>query len=149
MQSKTRRKNSKKRWIGWVLLKSVAPEESMPITSVHPMVVRRSDALHWCKTERLWRSSEERSEAPIELTVSSKASVQSTYYVPEMLSSVQQPSFQHRMNRCPIGASVGAITSARWNGYVRIKCHRKNRRLSIGSTDGPWRCCGRVREANG
>ena len=51
----------------------------MPIASVHPMVVGRSDALHWCKTERLWRSSEERIEAPVEPTVSSQASVQSTY----------------------------------------------------------------------
>ena len=40
----------------------------MPIVSVHPMVVGRSDALHWCKTERLWRSSEERIEAPVEPT---------------------------------------------------------------------------------
>ena len=84
----------------------------MPIASVHPMVVGRSDGLLWCKTERLWRSSEERSEAPVEPTMSSKASVQSTYYVPETLSSVQQPSLQHRMNRCPIRANVGAMTSA-------------------------------------
>ena len=78
----------------------------------------------------LWRSSEERSEAPDELTVSREASVHPTYCVPETLSSVQQPSFQHRMNRCPVGASVGAMTSARCNGYMKIKCHRKFRRHS-------------------
>ena len=59
MQSKTRRKNSKKRWIGRVLLKSVAPEEPMLIASVHPMVVGRSDALAlvqvWEPLEIKWR----------------------------------------------------------------------------------------------
>ena len=60
----------------------------MPIASVHPMVVGRYDGLLWCKTERLWRSSEERSEAPVEPTVSREASVHSMYYVPKTLSSV-------------------------------------------------------------
>ena len=108
----------------------------MPIASVHPMDVGRSDALLWCKTKRLWKSRAERSEAPVEPMVSTEASVQSMYYVSETMSSVQQPSLQHQMNRCPFGASVGAMMSARCNGYLRIKCHRKNRRLSIGSTDG-------------
>ena len=50
-QNKTRRKNSKKRWIRRVLLKSVAPEEPIPIASVHPTVVGRSDALASVKKE--------------------------------------------------------------------------------------------------
>jgi len=45
MQSKTRRKNSKKCWNGRVLQKFVALVEPMPIASVHPMVVGWSDAL--------------------------------------------------------------------------------------------------------
>ena len=53
----------------------------------------------WHKHVRLWRSSEERSEAPVEPTVLREASVHSTYYVSETLSSVQQPSLQHRLNR--------------------------------------------------
>jgi len=96
--------------------------------------------------------SEEISVAPVEPTGHSEASVQSTYYCLETMSSAQQPSLQHWKNRCPIGASVGAMTSARkeeCNGYVKIKCHRFNRRQSIDLTDGPRVCCGSVREANG
>ena len=66
--------------------------------------------------------------------VSREASVHSTYYVPETLSSVQQPSLQHRLNRWCVGARRRCNDVSKGNGYLRIKCHRKNRRLSIGST---------------
>ena len=65
--------------------------------------------------------SEEISVAPVEPTGHSEASVQSTYYCPEMMSSAQQPSLQHWMNRCPIGASVGAMTSARNYQVQRLR----------------------------
>ena len=65
--------------------------------------------------------SEEISVAPVELTGHSEASVQSTYYCPEMMSSAQQPSLQHWKNRCPIGASVGAMTSARNYQVQRLR----------------------------
>ena len=45
--------------------------------------------------------------------MSSQASVQSMYYVPETMSSVKRPALQHRKNRCPPVYSVGAMTSAR------------------------------------
>ena len=99
MQSKTRRKNSKKRRIGRVLQKSEAPEEPMP--------------KHWCIQ---WLSedptpyasvqfgvptdpSKEISVALVEPTRPSQASVQSTYYCPEMMSRAQEPRLQHRLNR--------------------------------------------------
>jgi len=58
------------------------------------------------------------------------------YYYPETMSSVQQPSLQHRKNRCPSEQCIGPMTSTRCNGY-KILYHRKNRRPSIGLTDGP------------
>ena len=63
--------------------------------------------------------------------------MQSMYHIPETMPSVQQPSLQHRMNRWPSEQCVGAMTSARGNDYMKIKCHRKFRRYSIGSADGP------------
>jgi len=47
--------------------------------------------------------------------------VQSTYYCPETMSSAQQPSLQHWKNRCPIGANVGAMTSARNYQVQRLR----------------------------
>src|SRR6185437_7639817 len=69
-----------------------------------------------------------RSEAPDEPTMSREASVHSTYYVPDTLSSVQQPSLQHRLNRWCVGARRRCSDVSKSNGYLRIKCHRKNRR---------------------
>ena len=47
--------------------------------------------------------------------------MQSTYYCPETMSNAQQPSLQHWKNRCPIGASVGAMTSARNYQVQRLR----------------------------
>ena len=62
--------------------------------SVHPMVVGRSDALALAQV----RAPLERSKAPDEPTVSREASVHSMYYVPEMMSSAQEPRLLHRLN---------------------------------------------------
>ena len=83
----------------------------MPTASVHPMVVGRSDALALAQAGALWRSSEERSEAPDEPMVSRETSVHSMYYVPETMSSAQEPRLQHRLNRWSIGDSTGVMTS--------------------------------------
>src|SRR6185312_1108167 len=76
---------------------------------------------------RLWRSSEDRSEAPDEPTVSREASVHSTYYIPETMSSAQQPSLQHRLNRWCVGAKRRSNDVSKSNGYMEIKRHKLNR----------------------
>ena len=64
--------------------------------------------------------SEEISVAPVEPTGHSEASVQSTYYCPETMSSAQQPGFQHRKNRCSPEQCIGAMTSAEKDQAQRL-----------------------------
>src|SRR6185437_15198095 len=80
---------------------SGAPEEPTPRASVHPMLVRRTDAM-------LFGVGGNRSQvslqAPVEPTVQERASVHWPSFVPETMSSAQKKFLQHRFNRRCIGA---------------------------------------------
>ena len=142
MQSKTRIKNSKKRWIGWVLQKSLAPEEPMP---KHRCIRWLSeDPTPWClmqvwvSLKLKWRSC----EAPVEPTASRQASVHWAYYIPETMSSAQEPSLLHWLNRWCIRAKHQCNDVSRRERGQRLveycvwpveltPCHRLNRSHTV------------------
>src|SRR6185436_11979214 len=71
------------------------------------------------------------------------------YHCPETMSSEQERSLQHQLNRWCVGARRRSNDVSKDNGYKMIKGHRLNRHHSIGSTDGCQLSCRSVRESNG
>ena len=59
MPYKTKHEERTQKTLNWTSSAEISiTERTDALASVHPMVVGRSDALLWCKSVRLWRSSE-------------------------------------------------------------------------------------------
>ena len=138
MQSNTRKKNSKKRWIGRVLLKSVAPEEPMPIASVHPMVVGRSDAL---ALVQVWVPNGIKPSQALGTgwTDGVKRGI-GAFNVPCSRDDVKCQGAKSSLPEEPVPTGVKHRSNdvSKSNGYVTVQRDRFNRWLSISLTDGYW-----------